>query len=79
MEKRLIVLRDAVKEPVVQKFYLFLILQGFMPDFSEFNYYFVLDVLKISKFDYSLSTVVSSVLGIAFPIIFHKMLNMWSY
>ena len=50
-----------------------------MPDFSEFNYYFVLDVLKISKFDYSLSTVVSSALAIATPVIFHKLLTTWSY
>ena len=76
---RLESLKEAVKEPVVQKFYLFLILQGFMPDFSEFNYFFVLDVLKISKFDYSLSTVISSAMAIATPVIFHKLLTTWSY
>ena len=48
-----------------------------MPDFGEFNYFFVLDVLKISKFDYSLSTVVSSAMAIATPVIFQRLLTKW--
>ena len=50
-----------------------------MPDFGEFNYFFVLDVLKISKFDYSLSTVVSSAMAIATPVIFQRLLTTTPY
>jgi len=37
----------------------YLIIGGFVPSFGSFSYYFLLDVVKISKFTYSMLTVIA--------------------
>lgn len=47
--------KQAVSQPIITKFYIFLILQGLcMPQFLDFDYYFAIDILGISKATISL-------------------------
>ena len=39
-----------MKDPIFYKVIIFLILNGLMPTFSSFSYYFMLDVVQVSKF-----------------------------
>ena len=57
-----------ISVPLVKRFYGFLLLQGFMPDFGDFTYYFALDVLGLSKFTLGMSTLIAGVAVILGPI-----------
>lgn len=52
------------------KFYLFLFLQGFLPEFGDFNYYFTIDVMNISQFFIGFSTVFMGIMVIVGPIVY---------
>ena len=65
-------MKQGVRVPLVKKFYTFLIIQGFMPDFQDFTYYFALDVLHITKFTIGLSTLISGAAVFFGPIAFQR-------
>ena len=72
---RLKTVKENLMEPTVYKFYLFLILQGFMPTFVDFNYYFAIEVLKISKFTIGFATVLMGIMIVVGPIFYQKYLR----
>ena len=43
-----------------------------MPGFDDFQYYFVLDVLNVSKFEYGIGTLMAGIVVFVGPIIFQK-------
>lgn len=43
------ILKEGVSVKLVQKFYAFLILQSFIPMFTDYDYYFQIDVMKITQ------------------------------
>jgi hypothetical protein len=71
--------KQGVNEPLVKKFYLFLMLQGFTPSFPDFGYYYSIEELKITKLEISLSTSLVGVLVIIFPALFQKYLRSASF
>lgn len=62
---------DALKSPLIRRFYKFLIITGFiMPMYDTFDYYFALDVLKIRKKTIALQVIAAGA-GLAItPIIY---------
>ena len=49
---------QAIKIPAIHNMILYLFLYGLVvPSFSSFGYYFMLDVVQLSKFTYSMLTV----------------------
>ena len=69
------VICENLKEPLNKKFYLFLITQGLiMPSFTDFEYFFAVDVLKISKFAINLSTIFGAVSIFLLPVFYQRYL-----
>ena len=55
-------MKEAIKIKQFYNMIFYLIISGFLvPTFGSFSYYFLLDVVKISKFTYALLTVLSFV------------------
>ena len=74
------ILKKALMEPLVIKFYSFLILQGLvMPQFSEFDYYFAIDILKISKSTISLQILYVGIIIILLPLVYQRYFNKSEY
>jgi hypothetical protein len=71
--------KQGVNEPLVKKFYLFLMLQGFTPSFPDFGYYYSIEKLNITKFEISLSSSLIGVLIIIVPFVFQKFLRSASF
>lgn len=67
---------EAIKDPIFYRVLIFLALTGTIPSFGTFGYYFMLDVVKLSKFTIALLNVlgyVSLMLGSAlFNSVFNK-------
>ena len=62
-----------MKNPVVYKFFGFMLLQGIMmPQFYAFDYYFALDVLKIPLSTVNLQTLYVGWLVVFIPVIYQK-------
>ena len=57
IKKRMKAVCEVMKEPIVRKYYLFLLFLGLQPDFGSFGYYFLLDVCHVSKFEISILTI----------------------
>jgi len=72
-------MKQGLNESIVNKFYLFLMIQGTMPDFGDFIYFFAIDVMKITLFQIGLSTVVVGVLVIGCPILYQVYLQKTDY
>jgi hypothetical protein len=52
-------IKEAMKIPVLYRTLCFFILSGlFVPDFQNINYYFVLNVVKLSKFTVSMISII---------------------
>lgn len=58
--------------PIVKKFYLYLILIAFVPNFSEYSYFFALDVMKMSKMEIGICLGSAGIFLIFGPIIFQR-------
>ena len=51
-------MKEAFKIPEIYKMILYLVLGGFLvPTFGSFGYFFMLDVVEIDKFTYSMLSV----------------------
>ena len=69
-------IKENLKEPVVIKFYVFLILQGFvMPSFHDFDYFFYLDVPKLSKSTISFAQIFGGLFIGLVPFIYQRFLR----
>ena len=59
LSKNIKQIMSALRMPEIYMVISFFIINGLMsPDFSDFNYYFLLNVVKLSKFQYSMLGVV---------------------
>jgi hypothetical protein len=65
-------MKRGISVPLVKRFDGFLLLQGFMPDFGDFTYYFALDVLGISKFTMGMSTIIAGLAVFLAPVLYQK-------
>lgn len=73
-------LKKGVMNPLVLKFYIYLLLSGFFqPDFGNFGYYFALDVMHISKVFIGLSAASAGLFLILGPIFFQKYFRNTNY
>lgn len=72
-------MKENLREPVVMKYYALLILQGLMPSFEDYAYYFAIDEMQISKFTISFSTVVLGLICFTAPIFYQKYLKETEY
>lgn len=71
LKKKLKVIYENLKEPLNKKFYFFLIAQGLIiPSFGDFEYFFTIDILEISKFDLNISTISAAFMIVLIPIIY---------
>lgn len=50
-------MKSNLSETCVKKFYCVLLLSGLVPDFTDYTYFFAIDVLEISKFTMGMTTV----------------------
>lgn len=67
---KLKVVWEMTKHPLIWQFYLYIILSGMRPQFGEFEYYFLLDVVRVSDFLYAMIQLVGS---------FNIILTIWFY
>ena len=72
-------MKENLSEPCVKKFYVLLILTGLVPDFTDYTYFFALDVLKISKFTFGLTTVFQGVMVFFAPMVYQKFFKNTEY
>ena len=79
MRIRWLSIKQGISEPIVKHFYFFLLLQGLMPDFADFNYYFSIEVMKISLMDIGFGTIIVGIVVIAFPVIYIKFMKDWEF
>lgn len=74
------VIKDNLSEPLNKKFYLFLITQGLiMPSFTDFEYFFAVDVLKITTMAINLSTIFGAIFLFLLPVLYQKYLAKKEY
>ena len=50
MRIRWVTIKQCLTSSIVSKFYLFLLLQGFMPDFQDYSYFFATEMMGITLF-----------------------------
>ena len=55
---------------MVKKFYAFLFIQGFMPSFMDYDYYFAIDVMHISLFAIGLGTCLIGIVVVVGPLLY---------
>lgn len=67
------------EEPIVQTLFLFIILQGLIPNFETFGYYFVLNELRISKFVVGISPIIAGFFLFVGPLLYNKFLSNYEY
>lgn len=67
---------SAIKMPEIYLVILYFVFSGLTsPDFSDFSYYFMLNVIKLSKFQYSMLGLIGSFTGVLGTIYFEKYLK----
>jgi len=73
-------LKQGLAQPAVKKLFIFLILQGLcMPQFLDFDYYFAVDVLKVSPATVSLQPLYIGWLLILIPFIYQGLFRHRNY
>lgn len=64
---------------MVYRFYCFLIISGFCPSFADFNYYFAIEIMKITKGEIGLGSSLIGVMAVIGPIFYQKFLHNSEY
>jgi hypothetical protein len=71
-------MKEAVKEPVIYRTILFTVICiGFVPSFGEVDYFFQLNVAKITQFQYSLLALIGSFTLFFGTLIYNKWFQEW--
>ena len=68
-----------LEEPIVRRVFLYMLLVGFTPSFDSFQYFFVLDILQISKFLVAIAPIIAGAALIIAPPLFNRFLSANSY
>ena len=58
------------KEPIVYKFYIYILLSGLAPGFGEYGYYFMQDVLGVDQFIISMLSL-GAIISVVFAILIY--------
>jgi Na+/melibiose symporter-like transporter len=78
LKKNSIEIKEAMKIPVIYRTIGFFLLTGLtVPTFSDINYYFVLNVVKFSKFTVSMLSIVGYISLLGGVIMYNKWLKQW--
>lgn len=78
LKKNSIEIKEAMKIPVIYRTIGFFLLSGLIvPTFSDINYYFVLNVVKFSKFTVSMLSIVGYISLLGGVIMYNKWLKQW--
>jgi|LauGreDrversion4_2_1035121.scaffolds.fasta_scaffold198412_2 Na+/melibiose symporter-like transporter len=78
LKKNSIEIKEAMKIPVIYRTIGFFLLSGLtVPTFSDINYYFVLNVVKFSKFTVSMLSIVGYISLLGGVIMYNKWLKQW--
>ena len=70
---KLQIIRANISEPIILRFLCFMLLQGLcMPTFDDYQYFFVTQILGISKFEIGLLSMFVGVALLGFPMIYNN-------
>lgn len=73
-------MKEAMKVPEYNSVILYLVLTGFVvPSFGSFGYYFMMDVIGLSKFTYSMLTVLGFCCLLLGTQAYHKWFKEWEF
>ena len=67
------------EEPSVYSLFLYTFLQGLQPNVETFEYYFVLNELKISKFVVGIAPMITGFFVFVGPLFYNKLLSNYEY